>query len=156
MISILYSIVYSLSFLTFSAVKRRKYKHCNTTINRLKQSSSQRNMSSLGAFAVLSSRDFNYFIKKTEVHMSSQRCYKAIAIYCFLHYVKPLKFVFQVTIGRSTDDTDVDIDLRKESHANMISRQQVTMFKILSRVACFKASQTSITESFITNVNIFI
>ncbi|KAK1433313.1 hypothetical protein QVD17_10223 [Tagetes erecta] len=76
-------------------VKRRKYTHCNMTINTMKQSSSQRTMSSLGAFAVFSSRHYNYFIKKTEV-----------------------------TVGRSTDDTNVDIDLRKESHANLISRQQ--------------------------------
>ncbi|GKB48177.1 SMAD/FHA domain, microspherule protein domain protein, partial [Tanacetum coccineum] len=29
-----------------------------------------------------------------------------------------------VTIGRSTDDTEVDIDLRKEGRANKISRRQ--------------------------------
>ncbi|GKB64047.1 SMAD/FHA domain, microspherule protein domain protein, partial [Tanacetum coccineum] len=32
-----------------------------------------------------------------------------------------------VTIGRSTADTDVDIDLRKEGRANMISRRQATI-----------------------------
>ena len=54
-------------------------------------------------------------------------------ITCFwmMHNVK--KSVFQVTIGRSTDDTDVDIDLRKEGRANMISRLQVTQsLKILN------------------------
>ncbi|KAI3726532.1 hypothetical protein L1987_66330 [Smallanthus sonchifolius] len=76
-------------------VKRRKYKHPKRTIKSLEQSSSQRAMSYLGAFAVFYSHHFNYYIKKTEV-----------------------------TIGRSTDDTEVDIDLRKESHSNMISRQQ--------------------------------
>ncbi|KAL8250819.1 hypothetical protein R6Q59_034512 [Mikania micrantha] len=79
-------------------VKRRKYIHSKRTIDRLEQSSSQRAMSSLGAFAVFYSHHFNYYIKKTEV-----------------------------TIGRSTDDTEVDIDLRKESHANMISRQQAAI-----------------------------
>ncbi|KAJ0753801.1 putative transcription factor interactor and regulator FHA-SMAD family [Helianthus annuus] len=78
--------------------KSGKYRHCKRSISRLEQSSSQRVMSSLGAFAVFYSRHFNYYIKKTEV-----------------------------TVGRSTDDTEVDIDLRKESHANMISRQQATI-----------------------------
>ncbi|KAI7737317.1 hypothetical protein M8C21_031415 [Ambrosia artemisiifolia] len=76
-------------------VKRGKYKHSKRTINSLQQCLSQKAMSSLGAFAVFYSHRFNYFIKKTEV-----------------------------TIGRSTDDCEVDIDLRKESRANMISRQQ--------------------------------
>ncbi|KAM0032533.1 putative transcription factor interactor and regulator FHA-SMAD family [Helianthus debilis subsp. tardiflorus] len=78
--------------------KSGKYRHCKRSISRLEQSSSQRVMSSLGAFAVFYSHQFNYYIKKTEV-----------------------------TVGRSTDDTEVDIDLRKESHANMISRQQATI-----------------------------
>ena len=39
--------------------------------------------------------------------------------------------VLQVTIGRSTDDTEVDIDLRKEGRANKISRRQVRNIEIL-------------------------
>ncbi|XP_076895339.1 uncharacterized protein LOC143547928 [Bidens hawaiensis] len=79
-------------------VKRGTYKRNKPSVNRLVSSSSQRAMSSLGAFAVFYSHQFKYYIKKTEV-----------------------------TIGRSTDDKEVDIDLRKETHANMISRQQATI-----------------------------
>ncbi|XP_076886283.1 uncharacterized protein LOC143536097 [Bidens hawaiensis] len=79
-------------------VKRGTYERYKSSLNRLEQSSSQRAMPSLGAFAVFYSHQFKYYIKKTEV-----------------------------TIGRSTDDTEVDIDLRKETHANMISRQQATI-----------------------------
>ncbi|KAK9066861.1 hypothetical protein SSX86_014184 [Deinandra increscens subsp. villosa] len=89
-------------------VKRHKYEHSKWTRNRPEQSL-HRAMSSLGAFAVFSSGHFNYYIKKTEV-----------------------------TIGRSTDEnTEVDIDLRKQSHANMISRQQIRgmnfMFEVNDR-----------------------
>ncbi|KAJ0550197.1 putative transcription factor interactor and regulator FHA-SMAD family [Helianthus annuus] len=59
------------------------------------RSSFQRIMSSHKALAALSSRHLTHYIKKAEV-----------------------------TIGRSTDDTEVDIDLRKEGRANKISRRQ--------------------------------
>ncbi|KAI3669522.1 hypothetical protein L6452_40758 [Arctium lappa] len=84
-----------------SEVARNQYNHSKRMIIRLEQTargSLQRAMSSLGAFAIFYGRCFNYYIKKTEV-----------------------------TIGRSTDDTDVDIDLRKEGRANMISRRQATI-----------------------------
>lgn len=32
----------------------------------------------------------------------------------------------KVSLGRGTDDVEVDIDLREEGHANKISRRQVT------------------------------
>ncbi|KAI7747441.1 hypothetical protein M8C21_000142 [Ambrosia artemisiifolia] len=67
-------------------------------IMRLEQaarSSFQRVMSSQGALATLTSRRLTHYIKKAEV-----------------------------IIGRSTDDTEVDIDLRKEGRANKISRRQ--------------------------------
>lgn len=59
------------------------------------RSSFQRAMSSQRAFAIFYGRRLKHYIKKTEV-----------------------------TIGRSTDDTVVDIDLRKEGRANKISRRQ--------------------------------
>ncbi|CAH9105747.1 unnamed protein product [Cuscuta europaea] len=68
------------------------------TIIRLEQcalSSMHRAMSSQGAFAILYGRHLRYFIKKTKV-----------------------------ILGRSTDDIDVDVDLRKEGNANKISRRQ--------------------------------
>nr|GEX46168.1 SMAD/FHA domain, microspherule protein domain protein [Tanacetum cinerariifolium] len=84
-----------------SEVARHHYNHSNRTITRPQRtarSSLQRAMSSLGALAIFYSRQFDYYIKKTEV-----------------------------TIGRSTADTEVDIDLRKEDRANMISRRQATI-----------------------------
>nr|GMC59862.1 uncharacterized protein LOC109167677 [Ipomoea batatas] len=68
------------------------------TIIRLEQcarSCMHRAMTSHGAFAILYGRHLKYFIKKTEV-----------------------------ILGRSTDDIDVDIDLRKEGNANKVSRRQ--------------------------------
>ncbi|KAI3704528.1 hypothetical protein L1987_74751 [Smallanthus sonchifolius] len=59
------------------------------------RSSFQRVMSSHGALAIFYGRRLKHYIKKAEV-----------------------------TIGRSTDDTEVDIDLRKEGRANKISRRQ--------------------------------
>ncbi|XP_073155530.1 uncharacterized protein [Henckelia pumila] len=68
------------------------------TIVRLEQgarSSLQRVMMSQGALAVLYGRHLRHFIRKPEV-----------------------------VLGRSTEDADVDIDLRKEGRANKISRRQ--------------------------------
>ncbi|GJZ60282.1 SMAD/FHA domain, microspherule protein domain protein [Tanacetum coccineum] len=100
-------------------VARHHYNHSNRTITRPQQtarSSLQRAMSSLGALAIFYSRQFDYYIKKTEV-----------------------------TIGRSTADTDVDIDLRKEGRANMISRRQVELsnaFDILPLTCCLSNQAT--------------
>lgn len=68
------------------------------TIIRLEQgarSSLQRAMTSRGALGILYGRRLRHFIRKPEV-----------------------------LLGRSTDDIDVDIDLRKEGRANKISRRQ--------------------------------
>ncbi|KAL3626674.1 hypothetical protein CASFOL_029417 [Castilleja foliolosa] len=40
------------------------------------------------------------------------------------HYIKKPEFDPLVLLGRSTDDVDVDIDLRKEGRANKVSRRQ--------------------------------
>lgn len=62
------------------------------------RASLQRTMSSHGALAFLYGRHLKHYIKKPEV-----------------------------LLGRSTDDVDVDIDLRKEGRANKISRRQATI-----------------------------
>lgn len=82
-------------------VARYQYEDTKRTIIRLEQtarSSLQRAMTSKGALAILYGRHLKHYIKKTEV-----------------------------TLGRSTDDTDIDIDLRKEGRANKISRRQATI-----------------------------
>lgn len=81
-----------------SEVARFQYEGTKKMIIRLEQaarSSFQRAMSSQGALAVFYGRRLKHYIKKSEV-----------------------------TIGRLTDDTEVDIDLRKEGRANKISRRQ--------------------------------
>ncbi|KAI3794262.1 hypothetical protein L1987_36891 [Smallanthus sonchifolius] len=81
-----------------SEVAKYQFEDAKRMIMRLEQSarsSFQRAMSSQGALAVFYGRRLKQYIKKTEV-----------------------------TIGRSTDDTEVDIDLRKEGRANKISRRQ--------------------------------
>ncbi|KAL8123240.1 uncharacterized protein LOC141717409 isoform X2 [Apium graveolens] len=62
------------------------------------RASLQRMMSSHGALAFLYGRHLKHYIKKPEV-----------------------------LLGRSTNDVDVDIDLRKEGRANKISRRQATI-----------------------------
>ncbi|KAL9992005.1 putative transcription factor interactor and regulator FHA-SMAD family [Helianthus debilis subsp. tardiflorus] len=81
-----------------SEVARYQFEDAKKMIMRLEQaarSSFQRAMSSQGALAIFYGRRLKQYIKKSEV-----------------------------TIGRSTDDTEVDIDLRKEGRANKISRRQ--------------------------------
>ncbi|KAD7479199.1 hypothetical protein R6Q59_001455 [Mikania micrantha] len=81
-----------------SEVARYQFEDAKKMILRLEQAarcSFQRAMSSHGALAIFYGRRLKQYIKKTEV-----------------------------TIGRSTDDTEVDIDLRKEGRANKISRRQ--------------------------------
>ncbi|KAI7736622.1 hypothetical protein M8C21_025707 [Ambrosia artemisiifolia] len=81
-----------------SEVARYQFEDAKKMIMRLEQaarSSFQRAMTSQGALAIFYGRHLKQYIKKTEV-----------------------------TIGRSTDDTEVDIDLRKEGRANKISRRQ--------------------------------
>ncbi|KAK4368102.1 hypothetical protein RND71_011894 [Anisodus tanguticus] len=58
----------------------------------------QRDMTPRGAFAILYGRHLRHYIWKTEV-----------------------------ILGRSTDDVEVDIDLRKEGRANKISRRQASI-----------------------------
>lgn len=58
----------------------------------------QRDLMHRGAFAILFGRHLRHYIRKTEV-----------------------------ILGRSTDDTEVDIDLRKEGRANKISRRQASI-----------------------------
>ncbi|CAA0839240.1 Forkhead-associated (FHA) domain-containing protein [Striga hermonthica] len=75
-----------------------QYDDTKRTIIRLEQGASsclQRAMASQGALAILYGRYLRHYIKKPEV-----------------------------LLGRSTDDFDVDIDLRKEGRANKISRRQ--------------------------------
>ncbi|GER40387.1 forkhead-associated (FHA) domain-containing protein [Striga asiatica] len=75
-----------------------QYVDTKRTIIRLEQGVSsclQRAMTSQGALAILYGRYLRHYIKKPEV-----------------------------LLGRSTDDFDVDIDLRKEGRANKISRRQ--------------------------------
>lgn len=43
-----------------------------------------------------------------------------------------MNLCLQVLLGRSTDDVDVDIDLRKEGRANKISRRQVRLMQFYS------------------------
>ncbi|GJZ77354.1 SMAD/FHA domain, microspherule protein domain protein [Tanacetum coccineum] len=77
---------------------RYQNENAKRMIMRLEQaarSSFQRAMSSHGALAIFYGRRLKHYIRKAEV-----------------------------TIGRSTDDTEVDIDLRKEGRANKISRRQ--------------------------------
>nr|XP_009400860.1 PREDICTED: uncharacterized protein LOC103984986 isoform X2 [Musa acuminata subsp. malaccensis] len=72
--------------------------HSKKAIMRLEQGARaymNRKILSHGAFAVFYGRRMKYFIKKTEV-----------------------------SLGRGTDDVEVDIDLREEGHANKISRRQ--------------------------------
>ncbi|CDP01942.1 unnamed protein product [Coffea canephora] len=79
-------------------VLRYQYEDAKRTIIRLEQcaqSCLQRSMTSQGALAVFYGRHLRHYIRKTEV-----------------------------VLGRSTDDFDVDIDLRKEGRANRISRRQ--------------------------------
>ncbi|KAI3808417.1 hypothetical protein L1987_24368 [Smallanthus sonchifolius] len=81
-----------------SEVARYQNEDAKRMIMRMEQaarSSFQRVMSSHGALAIFYGRHLKHYIKKAEV-----------------------------TIGRSTDDTEVDIDLRKEGRANKISRRQ--------------------------------
>ncbi|GJW73681.1 SMAD/FHA domain, microspherule protein domain protein [Tanacetum coccineum] len=81
-----------------SEVARYQNENAKRMIMRLEQaarSSFQRAMSSHGALAIFYGRRLKHYIRKAEV-----------------------------TIGRSTDDTEVDIDLRKEGRANKISRRQ--------------------------------
>ncbi|PWA62292.1 SMAD/FHA domain, Microspherule protein domain protein [Artemisia annua] len=81
-----------------SEVARYQNESAKRMIMRLEQaarSSFQRAMSSHGALAIFYGRRLKHYIRKAEV-----------------------------TIGRSTDDTEVDIDLRKEGRANKISRRQ--------------------------------
>ncbi|URE06733.1 FHA [Musa troglodytarum] len=40
-----------------------------------------------------------------------------------------LKNAVEVSLGRGTDDVEVDIDLREEGHANKISRRQINNHK---------------------------
>ncbi|KAL6576093.1 hypothetical protein OROHE_000564 [Orobanche hederae] len=75
-----------------------QYDDTKRTIIRLEQAARsclQRVMTSQGALAILYGRHLRHYIKKPEV-----------------------------LLGRSTDDLDVDIDLRKEGRANKISRRQ--------------------------------
>lgn len=75
-----------------------QYEDSRRTIIRLEQcakSYMERTMTILGAFAIFYGRHLKHYMRKTEV-----------------------------ILGRSTDDVDVDIDLRKEGHANKISRRQ--------------------------------
>ncbi|CAA0834024.1 Forkhead-associated (FHA) domain-containing protein [Striga hermonthica] len=75
-----------------------QYDDTKRTIIRLEQAARscvQRAMTSQGALALLYGRHLRHYIKKPEV-----------------------------LLGRSTDDFDVDIDLRKEGRANKISRRQ--------------------------------
>ncbi|CAK9157071.1 unnamed protein product [Ilex paraguariensis] len=79
-------------------VSRYEYEGTKRTIIRLEQcarSSLQRVMTSQGALAILYGRHLRHYIRKSEV-----------------------------LLGRSTDEIDVDIDLRKEGRANKISRRQ--------------------------------
>lgn len=79
-------------------ILRYQYEDAKRTIIRLEQcaqSCLQRSMTSQGALAVFYGRHLRHYIRKTEV-----------------------------VLGRSTDDFDVDIDLRKEGRANRISRRQ--------------------------------
>ncbi|KAL3525324.1 hypothetical protein ACH5RR_013696 [Cinchona calisaya] len=79
-------------------VSRYQYEDTKRTIIRLEQcaqSCLQRSMTSKGALAVFYGHHLRHYIRKTEV-----------------------------VLGRSTDDIDVDIDLRKEGRANRISRRQ--------------------------------
>ncbi|XP_071706585.1 uncharacterized protein [Rutidosis leptorrhynchoides] len=81
-----------------SEVARYQNEDAKRMIMRLEQaarSSFQRAMSTHGALAIFYGRHLKEYMKKIEV-----------------------------TIGRSTDDTEVDIDLRKEGRANKISRRQ--------------------------------
>ncbi|XP_038722224.1 uncharacterized protein LOC120014364 isoform X2 [Tripterygium wilfordii] len=80
--------------------KVSRYQHEDTKkkIIRLEQcahSSMQRAIASKGAFAILHGCRLKHYIKETEV-----------------------------ILGRATDETDVDIDLRREGCANKISRRQ--------------------------------
>ncbi|KAI3451023.1 hypothetical protein Pfo_007688 [Paulownia fortunei] len=75
-----------------------QYDDTKRTIIRLEQgarSCLQRAMTSQGALAILYGRHLRHYMRKPEV-----------------------------LLGRSTDDVDVDIDLRKEGRANKISRRQ--------------------------------
>ncbi|KAL3818801.1 hypothetical protein ACJIZ3_004706 [Penstemon smallii] len=83
-----------------SRVIKQAYQYDDTkrTIIRLEQgahSCLQRAMTNQGALAILYGRHLRHYIRKPEV-----------------------------LLGRSTDDVDVDIDLRKEGRANKISRRQ--------------------------------
>ncbi|GER49014.1 forkhead-associated (FHA) domain-containing protein [Striga asiatica] len=76
-----------------------QYDDTKRTIIRLEQAAHscvQRAMTLQGALALLYGRHLRYYIKKPEV-----------------------------LLGRSTDDFDVDVDLRKEGRANKISRRQI-------------------------------
>ncbi|KAJ8631495.1 hypothetical protein MRB53_024818 [Persea americana] len=79
-------------------VSRYQYVDTKKAIVRLEQgahSYMQRTIASRGAFAVFYGRRLKHYIKKTEV-----------------------------SLGRATEDTNVDIDLAREGCANKISRQQ--------------------------------
>lgn len=61
----------------------------------------------------------------------------------FVFFPESVDSYLQVILGRSTDDVDVDIDLRKEGHANKISRRQVIFFHYfihykMVEILCFK------------------
>ncbi|URE06736.1 FHA [Musa troglodytarum] len=82
--------------------------HSKKAIMRLEQGARacmNRKILSHGAFAVFYGRRMKYFIKKPEV-----------------------------SLGRGTDDVEVDIDLREEGHANKISRRQVRGLKFIFEV----------------------
>ncbi|KAM3363061.1 putative protein isoform X1 [Capsicum galapagoense] len=88
------------SYATGQEFKYQSEDFRRTTI-RLEQcvrSGMQRDMTPRGAFAILYGRHLKHYIRKTEV-----------------------------ILGRSTDDVEVDIDLRKEGRANKISRRQASI-----------------------------
>ncbi|XP_055803973.1 uncharacterized protein LOC129873017 isoform X2 [Solanum dulcamara] len=78
-----------------SKYQSEDFRRTTIRLEQCSRSAVQRDMTSRGAFAILYGRHLRHYIRKTEV-----------------------------ILGRSTDDVEVDIDLRKEGRANKISRRQ--------------------------------
>lgn len=81
-----------------SKYQSEDFRRTTIRLEQCSRSGVQRDMTSRGAFAILYGRHLKHYIRKTEV-----------------------------ILGRSTDDVEVDIDLRKEGRANKISRRQASI-----------------------------
>ncbi|XP_009798454.1 uncharacterized protein [Nicotiana sylvestris] len=92
-----------------SKYQAEDFKRTTIRLEQCARSCSRREMTPRGAFAILYGRHLRHYIRKPEV-----------------------------ILGRSTEDVEVDIDLRKEGRANKISRRQASIKMELDGSFCLK------------------